>query len=81
LHSEEHLATSDQGIVMLRRVVKKQIEITMTGGDPSGVICFPAQQIVKVEGGNFFFRPGVISCAKAVAVWAASGAPAPCQCD
>ena len=57
LHSEEHLATSDQGIVMLRRALRKQIDITMAGGDPAGVIYDPAQQIVKVEGGNIFSDP------------------------
>ena len=58
LHSEERLATSDRGIVMLRRALRKQIEIVEKGGDPAGIVFDPAHQIVKVEGGNIFSEPG-----------------------
>ena len=37
-HSEEHLATSDKGIAMLRRMMKKQIQVVREGGDPIGVV-------------------------------------------
>jgi nitrite reductase/ring-hydroxylating ferredoxin subunit len=53
-HSEEHLATSDKGIIMLRRLLKQQINLVQNGGDPLGVIFDAAQQAVKVEAGNFY---------------------------
>ena len=57
LHSEEHLGTTDKGIVMLRRLLRKEIEKVLAGGDPAGVIFDVAQQVIKVEGGNFFTWP------------------------
>jgi nitrite reductase/ring-hydroxylating ferredoxin subunit len=54
LHSEEHLATTDRGIVMLRRFLKDQIDRVAQGGDPAGVIFDPAREMVRIETGNFF---------------------------
>jgi hypothetical protein len=54
LHSEENLATSDQGVVQLRRLLRRQIETVRDGGDPLGVTFDPAQAVVKVQAGNFF---------------------------
>jgi phenylpropionate dioxygenase-like ring-hydroxylating dioxygenase large terminal subunit len=54
LHSEEHLATSDRGIVMLRRLLKEQIRIVQEGGDPIGVTFDPKQAHFRTEGGNFY---------------------------
>ena len=54
LSSEEHLATSDKGIVMLRRRLREQIERVQKGGDPIGVSFDPAQAVFKVEAGNFY---------------------------
>ena len=53
VHSEEHLATSDRGIAMLRRFLAKQVEIVRSGGDPVGVTRDPAQQMLKSAAGNF----------------------------
>ncbi len=53
-HYEEHLATSDKGVVMLRRLLKKQIQIVREGGDPMGVVFDPAKAVFKVEAGNFY---------------------------
>jgi nitrite reductase/ring-hydroxylating ferredoxin subunit len=36
-HSEEHLATSDRGVVMLRRLLRQQVELVGKGEDPVGV--------------------------------------------
>ena len=58
LHSEERLATSDKGIAMLRRALRKQIERVLAGDDPAGVNFDPAQQLRHVEGGNIFGEPG-----------------------
>ncbi|HXQ50780.1 MAG TPA: hypothetical protein VN802_06780 [Stellaceae bacterium] len=56
LHSEENLATSDLGVVRLRRMVREQIAVVRQGGDPIGVAFDPAQATVKVQAGNYFRR-------------------------
>lgn len=53
LHSEEHLATSDRGVAMLRRMIRQQVEIVKEGGDPIGVSHDP-QHVNKVGSGNYF---------------------------
>jgi phenylpropionate dioxygenase-like ring-hydroxylating dioxygenase large terminal subunit len=54
LHSEEHLVTSDRGIMMQRRLLEKQMEVVAQGGDPVGVSFDPAKALVKVRSGNFY---------------------------
>ena len=54
LHSEEHLATSDRGIAMQRRMLEREIRKVMEGGDPLGVVFDPAKEMVHVPSGNFF---------------------------
>ncbi len=53
LHSDEHLATSDQGIVMLRRLVKRQIRAVEEGRDPAGVAFDEASARIDFSGGQF----------------------------
>ncbi len=52
-HSEEHLATSDRGIVMLRRYLQQQIERVQRGEDPAGVSFDPDAPPVMFDSGNF----------------------------
>ncbi len=52
-HSEEHLATTDRGIVMLRRLLKKQLDILQEGGDPAGVFFDPATPPIAFSSGNW----------------------------
>ncbi len=54
LHSEEHLATSDRGIAMQRRMLERDIRKVMEGGDPTGVHFTEAEAVVHVPSGNFF---------------------------
>jgi nitrite reductase/ring-hydroxylating ferredoxin subunit len=54
LHSEEHLVTSDRGIMMQRRLLEKQMEVVAAGGDPLGVNFDPSKALVKIRSGNFF---------------------------
>ncbi len=54
LHSEEHLAGSDQGVVMQRRLFQRQIEIVQKGGDPINLIYDPKDEIVKVGAFNYY---------------------------
>jgi phenylpropionate dioxygenase-like ring-hydroxylating dioxygenase large terminal subunit len=57
LHSEEHLATSDNGVVMLRRLLRRQIKTVREGGDPIGVTFDPAKAVNKVSAGNYKRNP------------------------
>jgi 5,5'-dehydrodivanillate O-demethylase len=41
--SKEHLGSADRGIVLLRRMLREQIEVVQKGGDPLGVIRDPAK--------------------------------------
>jgi hypothetical protein len=56
-HSEEHLATSDRGIVMLRRLLQKQLEALKEGRDPAGVSFDPDAAPVKFSAGNWMESP------------------------
>ncbi len=52
-HSEEHLAMSDRGIVMLRRFLQGQLETVARGEDPAGVSFDPDAPPVFFDAGNF----------------------------
>jgi phenylpropionate dioxygenase-like ring-hydroxylating dioxygenase large terminal subunit len=49
LHSDEHLATSDRGIVALRRFYRAQAEIVEKGGDPAGVSFEPSASPIRFK--------------------------------
>lgn len=51
--SEEHLAQSDIGIVMLRRLVQKQLDAVQQGKDPAGVSFDLDAPPVTFSAGNF----------------------------
>jgi hypothetical protein len=53
LHSEEHLATTDRGVVMIRRQLLKQAETVASGGDPIGVSFDLNSPPVHTYAGNF----------------------------
>ncbi|MGE4339236.1 MAG: Rieske 2Fe-2S domain-containing protein [Pigmentiphaga sp.] len=57
LHSEEHLATSDRGLMMLRRLLRRQIETVEKGGHPLGAGPSPESVEVRIQAGNFFPEP------------------------
>jgi hypothetical protein len=54
LHSEEHLATADKGVAMLRRLMRQQIHVVQQGGDPLGVTFDPERALNTVGAGNFY---------------------------
>jgi hypothetical protein len=54
LHSEEHLATSDRGIIMQRKLLMQHMDIVAQGGDPMGVIFDETNATVHVRSGNFY---------------------------
>lgn len=53
LHSEEHLATSDRGIVLLRRMLSSQLDAIDRGEHPLGVTFEPAAALVRLEAGQY----------------------------
>ena len=52
LHSEEHLATSDKGIALLRRFMEAQLRVVAEGGDPAGV----SDEYVRFDAGNYLLQ-------------------------
>lgn len=44
--TQENLGVSDRGIVMLRKLIKEQIDIVRQGGDPMGVIREPKKNTI-----------------------------------
>jgi hypothetical protein len=52
-HSDEHLATSDQGILLLRRMLNSQVNAVAHGEDPVGVSFDPDERPIVFEAGNF----------------------------
>jgi hypothetical protein len=52
-HSDEHLATSDEGVVMLRRLLHRQVNAVARGEDPPGVNFDAGAPPVVFEAGNF----------------------------
>lgn len=51
-HSEEHLATSDKGIGMLRRQLRQQLSVLSEGGNPLGVHFTADEALVKLAAGT-----------------------------
>ncbi len=54
LHGEERLAASDRGVVMLRRLLREQLELVREGGDPIGVHFDPSVPAYHIGAGNFY---------------------------
>jgi hypothetical protein len=54
LHSDEHLVSSDRGIMMVRRMLLEQMQVVAAGGDPIGVSFDAGAAMVKVRSGNFY---------------------------
>jgi nitrite reductase/ring-hydroxylating ferredoxin subunit len=52
-HSEEHLASSDRGVVMLRRLLQRQLDLLEAGKDPQGISFDANAAPVRFSAGNF----------------------------
>ncbi|OYU81021.1 MAG: phenoxybenzoate dioxygenase [Burkholderiales bacterium PBB5] len=52
-HSEEHLVTSDKGLILLRKLLRKQLDAIAEGRDPAGVSFDPNAPPVHFTAGNF----------------------------
>lgn len=55
LHDQEHLASSDRGIVMLRRLLRQQIKLVQDGGTPIG-LTFDENAVNTIESGNYLLE-------------------------
>ena len=53
IHSEEHFAQSDRGVLIMRRMLQQQLDRLAEGRDPIGVSFDPATPPVVFEAGNF----------------------------
>ena len=60
LHSDEHLATSDKGIAMLRRLLQRQLDALRDGKDPVGVSFDPDAPPVAFEAGNYLLAKSTL---------------------
>lgn len=52
VHAKEHLATTDRGIVMYRRLLENALKDLEQGKDPKGIIRDPQKRRIHVEAGN-----------------------------
>jgi hypothetical protein len=52
-HSEEHLAASDRGLSIMRRMFRRALDAVKNGGDPPGVAFNEADAFVRLRAGNF----------------------------
>jgi len=53
LHSLENLSSTDQGVAMLRRSLRRQIDAVSAGEDPAGIAYSDEAARITIEGGNF----------------------------
>ena len=55
-HSEEHLVTSDRGIVMIRKLLRRQLDALREGRDPAGIVRDPQAGPVRFAAGNYLLQ-------------------------
>ncbi len=53
IHSEEHFAQSDRGVLIMRRMLQEQLNSVAEGRDPIGVSFDPAAPPIVFEAGNY----------------------------
>ena len=52
IHALEHLATTDRGVIMTRRMVARAIEAVSEGRDPAGVLRDSNASLITTAAGN-----------------------------
>jgi nitrite reductase/ring-hydroxylating ferredoxin subunit len=52
IHALEHLATTDRGVIMTRRMVAQAIAAVSAGNDPAGLLRDPAASLITTTAGN-----------------------------
>ncbi|MGA9302522.1 MAG: aromatic ring-hydroxylating dioxygenase subunit alpha, partial [Bradyrhizobium sp.] len=53
IHSEEHFGQSDRGVLMVRRMVREQLDALAAGNDPVGVSFDQNAPPIVFEAGNY----------------------------
>jgi phenylpropionate dioxygenase-like ring-hydroxylating dioxygenase large terminal subunit len=53
LHSEEHFGQSDRGVLMVRRMLRAQLDAIEAGRDPVGVSFNAGEKPIEFEAGNY----------------------------
>jgi hypothetical protein len=53
MHSEEHFGQSDRGVLMVRRLIRQQLDALAAGNDPVGVSFDPDAEPIVFEAGNY----------------------------
>jgi nitrite reductase/ring-hydroxylating ferredoxin subunit len=56
-HSEEHLVTSDRGLILLRKLLRRQLDAVRDGQDPAGIVRDLAAPPVRFDAGNYLLEP------------------------
>lgn len=51
-HSEEHLVSADRGVVLLRSLLKRQVDAVGRGEDPSGLVFEGASDLIELTAGT-----------------------------
>lgn len=59
LHSQEHLVGSDAGIVLLRKVLKREIAKVANGEDPINTAFIPGTEVIKTASRTVFLEDGM----------------------
>jgi 5,5'-dehydrodivanillate O-demethylase len=57
-HACEHLASSDQGVIRLRRMLRRAIDAVRRGEDPAGILRDPTRDLVTTTAGNAVVTEG-----------------------
>jgi nitrite reductase/ring-hydroxylating ferredoxin subunit len=58
LHACEHLASSDQGVIRLRQMLRRAIDAVRRGEDPAGILRDPTRDLVTTKAGNAVVAEG-----------------------
>jgi hypothetical protein len=53
MHSEEHFGQSDRGVLMVRRLIRQQLNAVAEGEDPVGMSFDPDAAPIVFEAGNY----------------------------
>ena len=53
VHSEEHFAQSDRGVLMIRRMLQQQLDALAQGREPACLSYDPYEPPVVFEAGNY----------------------------
>jgi hypothetical protein len=57
IHANEHLATSDRGVIMTREMLRAAVEAVARGEDPAGIVRDPERDLVQTRAGNLIVTP------------------------